>query len=193
MPTRTRTRHTNDPHGVIQVFSFPVPWYAYRHEHPNRSEAIRDLIREKLVRKGLGDDRDIAGAIVMTYDHHKRDLAERLMDVQHEFFANIISTQHVHLDHDSCLEIIAVRGKSRDIGLLASRLKAMIGVAHLEVSVSSYGLVGDEAESDGIGERDLDSDAHGHVGDPYAHGAGEQAHDGMHPHDVNHPHDHRHA
>jgi len=85
------------------------------------------------------------------------------MDAQHEFFANIISTQHVHLDHDSCLEIIAVRGKSRDIGLLASRLKAMIGVAHLEVSVSSYGLVGDEAETGG------------------------------HAHDGEHPHDHRHT
>jgi CopG family nickel-responsive transcriptional regulator len=125
-------------------------------QYPNRSEAIRDLIREKLVRKGLGDDRKIAGAIVMTYDHHKRDLAERLMDIQHDFFANIISTQHVHLDHDSCLEIIAVRGKARDIGLLASRLKALIGVAHLEVSVSSYGLVGDE-------------DAHDHTGDAHGH------------------------
>ena len=159
-------------------------------QYPNRSEAIRDLIREKLVRKGLGDDRDIAGAIVMTYDHHKRDLAERLMDAQHEFFANIISTQHVHLDHDSCLEIIAVRGKARDIGLLASRLKAMIGVAHLEVSVSSYGLIGDETEG---GESGSDAEAARHTHTPdSAHGHHHDG-DGEHTHDIDHPHDHRHC
>ena len=153
-------------------------------QYPNRSEAIRDLIREKLVRKGLGDDRAIAGAIVMTYDHHKRDLAERLMDIQHEFFANIISTQHVHLDHDSCLEIIAVRGKSREIGLLASRLKALIGVAHLEVSVSSYGLVGDGNDD---GEDAHGADPHGH-----AHPHDTEQHDHAHEHDGDSAHHHHH-
>ncbi len=117
--------------------------------YPNRSEAIRDLIRERLARKGQDGNLPIAGAIVMTYDHHKRDLAERLMEIQHEFFGNVISTQHVHLDRENCMEIIAVRGLARDVARLASSLKALIGVEHLEVSVSSYGLVGDDTAAHG--------------------------------------------
>jgi CopG family nickel-responsive transcriptional regulator len=143
--------------------------------YPNRSEAIRDLIRERLARKGQDGNLPIAGAIVMTYDHHKRDLAERLMEIQHDFFENIISTQHVHLDRENCMEIIAVRGLARDVARLASTLKSLIGVEHLEVSVSSYGLVGEGA----------DTAVHGHAHHRHEHGGAHR-----HPPPRAHPHPH---
>jgi CopG family transcriptional regulator, nickel-responsive regulator len=108
--------------------------------YTNRSEAIRDLLREKLIQKKWDDNGRVAGAITMTYDHHKRELSEKLMDAQHDFHETIISTQHVHLDHDFCLEIIAVSGEAREIERLAATLKSFIGVTHLSVSVSAYGI-----------------------------------------------------
>jgi CopG family transcriptional regulator, nickel-responsive regulator len=108
--------------------------------YSNRSEAIRDLIREKLIQKKRDENGQVAGAIIMTYDHHKRELVEKLMDVQHDFHETIISTQHVHLDHDHCLEIIAVSGAARDVERLAAKLKAFIGVKRLSVSISAYGV-----------------------------------------------------
>ncbi|HLV31308.1 MAG TPA: nickel-responsive transcriptional regulator NikR, partial [Chitinispirillaceae bacterium] len=73
-------------------------------QYNNRSEAIRDLIRNELIQKKWKEGGKVAGAIVMTYDHHKRDLASKLIDIQHQFHELIISTQHVHLDHDNCME-----------------------------------------------------------------------------------------
>jgi CopG family nickel-responsive transcriptional regulator len=108
--------------------------------YSNRSEAIRDLIREKLIQKKRDENGQVAGAVTMTYDHHKRELTEKLMDVQHDFHEIIISTQHVHLDHDHCLEIIAVSGEAREVERLAASLKSFIGVKHLSVSISAYGV-----------------------------------------------------
>ena len=75
----------------------------------------------------------------MTYDHHKRELVNRLLDVQHEYQECIISTQHVHLDHHHCLEIIAVRGNARTIERLASSIKAHMGVKQVSMSLSMAG------------------------------------------------------
>ncbi len=147
--------------------------YVESEHYASRSEAIRDLIREKLVLKRVDENGFVAGALVMSYDHHRSDLSERLMHIQHDYHECIISTQHVHLDHDHCLEIIAVRGKARLIEELASRLKALPGVTHLGISFSAYGV-----------EDSADSHAHSH---DHPHG-----HD--HPHDANqdHTHDHPH-
>ena len=107
--------------------------------YQNRSEAIRDLIREDLVQKKWTDGGIVAGAVVMTYDHHKRELVGKLMDIQHDFHAMIISTQHVHLDHHHCLEIIAVRGKAREVEKLADSIKSQVGVKQVSMSVASAG------------------------------------------------------
>lgn len=107
--------------------------------YQNRSEAIRDLIREKLVQKKWTLGGMVAGAIVMTYDHHKRELVNRLLDIQHDHNDIILSTQHVHLDHHNCLEVIAVRGKARDVELLTNSLKSLVGVKHVSLSISSAG------------------------------------------------------
>jgi Predicted transcriptional regulators containing the CopG/Arc/MetJ DNA-binding domain and a metal-binding domain len=107
--------------------------------YQNRSEAIRDMIREKISTPKWGSDEPVAGAVIMTYDHHKRDLLAKLTDVQHDYQDSIISTQHVHLDHHHCLEIIAVRGKAREVEDLASKLKAFIGVKNLKLCISALG------------------------------------------------------
>jgi CopG family transcriptional regulator, nickel-responsive regulator len=107
--------------------------------YTNRSEAFRDLIREELIKKEWEEDREIAGAITFVYDHHKRDLLNKIIDIQHDHQKIIISTQHIHLDHDNCLEIVAVKGRSREVQRLADSIKAIKGVRHGTLSMTSTG------------------------------------------------------
>ncbi|PKN33060.1 MAG: nickel-responsive transcriptional regulator NikR [Deltaproteobacteria bacterium HGW-Deltaproteobacteria-19] len=107
--------------------------------YTNRSEALRDLIRQELVKKTWSEDLEVAGAITFIFDHHQRDLLNRITDIQHDYQKLIISTQHVHLDHDNCLEIVAVRGKAGRIQDLTDSLKAIRGVRHCSLSMSSAG------------------------------------------------------
>lgn len=118
---------------LIEAFDRHIKAQGYQ----SRSEAIRDLIREELLRKTRMEGGLVAGAIVMTYDHHKRELVNRLIDIQHDFHDLIISTQHVHLDHENCLEVIAVKGNAPEIEKLSSALKVLVGVKHLDLSLSS--------------------------------------------------------
>ncbi|NMW18969.1 MAG: nickel-responsive transcriptional regulator NikR [Chlorobiaceae bacterium] len=118
---------------LIEAFDLHIKAQQYR----NRSEAIRDLIREELLRKKWTEGGSVAGAIIMTYDHHKRELVSKLLDIQHDFHDIIISTQHVHLDHDHCLEVIAVKGNAADVEKLSTGLKVLVGVKHVSLSVSS--------------------------------------------------------
>lgn len=107
--------------------------------YSNRSEAFRDLIREKLVKTEWQRGGNVAGAITLVYDHHKRDLLNVLTDIQHDFHNLIISGQHIHLDHNNCLEIIVVKGKPEGIRDLANRLKSAKGVKHSQLSMTSTG------------------------------------------------------
>lgn len=107
--------------------------------YSNRSEAFRDLIRQELVKKEWREGEAIAGAITLIYDHHKRELVNKLTDIQHDSQKIIISTQHIHLDHDNCLEIIAVKGHPREAQKLADTLKSVKGVKHGTISMSSTG------------------------------------------------------
>jgi len=107
--------------------------------YKNRSEAIRDLIRADIVKKQWLCDNEVAGAVTLSYDHHKRELVNKLMDIQHDFQALVISNLHIHIDHHSCLEIIAVKGKARDVEKLASMLKAQVGVKHVALNMSTTG------------------------------------------------------
>jgi len=104
-----------------------------------RSEAFRDLIRQELVQKQWRGGEEIAGAITLIYDHHKRELVNKLMDIQHDFGAIIISSQHIHLDHSNCLEIIAVKGSAKKAQKLADSLKSVKGVKHATLSMSTTG------------------------------------------------------
>ena len=107
--------------------------------YTNRSEAIRDLIRQDLVKKQWASGADVAGAITLVYDHHQREVGNKLTDIQHDFGKLIISTQHIHLDHHNCLEIIAVKGSPKKIQKLADILKSVKGVNHGTLSISCGG------------------------------------------------------
>jgi CopG family nickel-responsive transcriptional regulator len=110
-----------------------------RRKYTNRSEAIRDLIRQELLKKDFEEDREVAGAITFIYDHHQRDLLHKIIDVQHDHQHIIQSSQHIHLDHHNCLEIVAVKGNSGKVKKLADTLKALKGVKHGSLSVSGTG------------------------------------------------------
>jgi len=107
--------------------------------YTNRSKAFGDLIRQELVRKEWQGGKEIAGAITLIYDHHRRELLNKITDVQHDFQKVIISTQHIHLDHDNCLEIVAIRGNPREAQKLVDTLKSVKGVKHATLSMSSTG------------------------------------------------------
>jgi CopG family nickel-responsive transcriptional regulator len=107
--------------------------------YSNRSEAFRDLIRQELIKKEWDEGDDVAGAITLIYDHHRRDLLGKITDMQHDYQKIIISTQHIHLDHDNCLEIVAVRGQPREVTTLADMMKSIKGVKHCTLSMSSTG------------------------------------------------------
>lgn len=107
--------------------------------YTNRSEAFRDLIRQELIKKEWQEGDNIAGAITLIYNHHKRELVNKLIDIQHDQQKIIISTQHIHLDHDNCLEIIAVKGHPKEAQKLADTLKAVNGVKHGMLNMSSTG------------------------------------------------------
>ncbi len=108
-------------------------------QYTNRSEALRDLIRRELVQREWHEGKDVAGAITLIYDHHKRDIMSRVTDTQHEFQKVIISTQHIHLDHHNCLEIVAARGRAEEVQKLADALRSIKGVRHATLSMSSTG------------------------------------------------------
>jgi len=108
-------------------------------KYPNRSEAIRDLIRENLVKTEWTKDQEVAGIITLVFDHHKRELVNTLTDIQHSFYQLVISSQHIHLDHNNCLEIIVVKGKPKEVKELADKLRATRGVKYGALSMATTG------------------------------------------------------
>jgi len=108
-------------------------------KYTNRSEAFRDLIRQELIQEQWQGNLEVAGAITLVYNHHKRELVNKLMDIQHDFGSMIISSQHIHLDHSNCLEIIAVKGSSKEAQKLSNNLKSVKGVKHGTLSMSTTG------------------------------------------------------
>jgi CopG family nickel-responsive transcriptional regulator len=111
--------------------------YVSDNQFKNRSQAIRHLIRNNLVEKKWESNEQVAGAISLVYDHHKRDLLNTLADLQHDYHDIILANQHFHLDHDNCLEIIAVKGQASKLTLLANKLIAVKGIQHGKLTMSS--------------------------------------------------------
>ena len=108
--------------------------------YDNRSLAVADMVRAQLVEhhQQFGD-REIAGSITLVYDHHRHHLQDLLTDLQHEHRKVIISALHCHLDHDNCLEVLAVRGGATEIKKLADELIAAKGVKHGKLTVTTTG------------------------------------------------------
>jgi CopG family nickel-responsive transcriptional regulator len=104
--------------------------YVRANHFPNRSQAIRSLIEKHAVEKKWQCDNIVAGAIVVVYDHHKRDINNKLNEIQHHHQSLILSVLHVHLDPETCLETIAVKGKASDLTQLSDRIITLKGVHH---------------------------------------------------------------
>lgn len=109
------------------------------HKYVNRSEAVRDLIRKALVHQEWEVDREVVGVISLVYNHHQRQLQDRVTEIQHQFHHDVISTTHIHLNHDDCLEVIIVRGKASRTRALADQLIALRGVKDGSLSMSAAG------------------------------------------------------
>ncbi|QGQ98074.1 nickel-responsive transcriptional regulator NikR [Paenibacillus psychroresistens] len=113
--------------------------------YDNRSEAIRDLIRKALIEPSqMAVSQTVAGTIVMVYDHHVSELPITLMELQHNYHHDIISTMHIHLNHELCLEILVVRGQIQRLRELTNLIHIQKGVSYAELSVTYI----DQAESD---------------------------------------------
>lgn len=136
--------------------------YREEHRYPNRSEAVRGLMRDALIQEVIADENSPAmGVVTIIYDHHAGRIAERLTEIQHLHLDRVVTTTHVHLDHRRCLEVILLRGPVREIRELADGLIGTKGVETGRLVLSSAEPV---------------PDRHGHE----------------HPHDHGHSHDHGH-
>ena len=128
------------PDDLIKAFDV----YVFEREYGSRSEAIRDLIREKLVEQEWEREQEtkagsVVGVVTYVFDHHKRELVESILDIQHDFPESVIVSQHVHLDHHNCLEVAIVRGRPSTLRGLAYKLKALKGVKHCSFTMTTTG------------------------------------------------------
>ncbi len=104
--------------------------YRALHSHPNRSAAVRALMRDALIEEAVThDENEAMGVLTLIYDHHVSQVAKRLTDLQHEHLERVVTTTHVHLDHERCLEVILLRGPA---GLVRSLADDLIGTRGVE-------------------------------------------------------------
>ena len=111
-----------------------------RQGYTNRSEALRDLVRDRLVEEewkaGKGE---VVGTVTLVYDHHVRELTQKLTELQHYHHTEILSTLHIHLDEHHCLEVLAVKGKSMEVRRIADQLIGTKGVKHGKLVTTTTG------------------------------------------------------
>ena len=109
--------------------------------YANRSEAIRDIIRKNLITERTEDPNSEAiGTLTMIYDHHAGNLTNRLLDLQHHHHKEILTTTHIHVDHDNCLEVLVLKGKTGNIQRLADNIKSLKGIKHGELVITESKL-----------------------------------------------------
>lgn len=106
--------------------------------YANRSELIRDLVRNTLVEEDLQTDAELEvnAALTIVFDHHVRELEDRLTNLQHDFHNHIVSTLHVHVSAHDCMEILVLRGKNSEVKALANRIMGMKGVKHGQLTMA---------------------------------------------------------
>jgi CopG family nickel-responsive transcriptional regulator len=105
--------------------------------YTNRSEAIRDLIRKDLIIKKIKNPNMSAiGTLTMIYDHHEGNLTDKLLDIQHHHHQEILSTTHIHIDSNNCLEVLVLKGKVSNIIKLSDKIKSLKGIKHGELVVT---------------------------------------------------------
>jgi CopG family nickel-responsive transcriptional regulator len=109
---------------LLQEFDRLIAKRGYK----NRSEAFRDLIREALLSETVHSNKPVVGTLTLVYDHHTPNLSEKLTEAQHSAGASVLAATHVHLDHHYCLEVVIMKGKSKDLQELADHMLALRGV-----------------------------------------------------------------
>ena len=103
--------------------------YCKEGKFATRSEAVRQLLRETLTAHAWESDaQDAAATLTLVYDHHRTNLTERLLELQHRHTDMVVSTMHVHLDHHNCLEVIVLRGRAGTLQRMASELRGLKGI-----------------------------------------------------------------
>ncbi len=123
-------------HGLLDTFDSLIGKKGYT----NRSEAIRNFVREKIVQEGIHNPNSQAfGVLSFVYDHHVRNLEAKLTNFQHEHFKSIVSTSHVHIDHDNCLGVIILKDKAGKIGEVSDKILSYKGVKHGNLSLTLTG------------------------------------------------------
>jgi len=147
-----------------------------RQRASTRSEVLRDLARAEVTRAEVADGSDAVAALTLVYDHHVRDLTERLTELQHALGERVRSTMHVHLDPVHCLEVVVLQGRSDELRAFADRVFATRGVMHGGIEI----IATTKTKRDGL---------HVHV---HAHDHDHEHHDHDHDHDHDHGHDHDH-
>jgi CopG family nickel-responsive transcriptional regulator len=107
--------------------------------YKNRSEAIRDLIRDNLVEEEWDRDRETVGTITIVYDHHTPDLTQHKTHIEHSFTGEIKSVLHIHMDHHNCLEVLVVQGQGHLVKSLADQLISLRGIKHGKLTMTTTG------------------------------------------------------
>ena len=120
---------------LLQQFDRAIAKRGYK----NRSEALRDLIRESLITEDIEQNRPVVATLSMIYDHHRPNLSNKLTEAQHHHHGNVLAATHVHLDGDNCLEVVIMKGRSGDVKHLADHMLSMRGVKHGKLVITSTG------------------------------------------------------
>ncbi|MBR3259060.1 MAG: nickel-responsive transcriptional regulator NikR [Eggerthellaceae bacterium] len=108
----------------------------------NRSEVVRDLVRDALVEDACSvPGMEVMGTLSITYDHHASEVQEKLHDIQHDYYASIVSTTHVHIDEHRCLEVILLRGETGLVQTLANMILGVKGVKNGHLALTSVGMI----------------------------------------------------
>lgn len=109
--------------------------------YTNRSEAIRDLVRKSLIESEIETDKgDVIGTLTIIYDHDVGDVTNRLLHLQHHHHSEISSTSHIHVDQHTCLEVLVVRGQAKNVRELSDNIKAVKGVKHGELIITTTSM-----------------------------------------------------
>ncbi|MCF7885330.1 MAG: nickel-responsive transcriptional regulator NikR [Candidatus Marinimicrobia bacterium] len=123
------------PKGLLKKFDKKIQNEGYN----NRSEAIRDLIRDSFLEDKIADDQEVAGTLTIIFDHDSGELSHQLESIQHEYYQKIISKLHIHLDQTHCLEVIVLKGKSKKVKAIAKKIITLRGVKHGKLTFSYSG------------------------------------------------------
>jgi len=110
-----------------------------KRNYKNRSEAVRDLIRDHLVGEEVDSNKVVVATLTIVYDHHRPNLTEKLVDAQHHAGGSVLAATHVHLDHHNCLEVVIMKGRSKELRQLADQILSLRGVKHGQLVITSTG------------------------------------------------------